>query len=326
MRQLVNLPQPCDDYTPPCVVTPATEQSEIQYGEQGEPGFDGPPGSPGTNGLDAFTTTGSAFVMPVEDQLASVQVLDNRSFTVGQLIFIASVGYFELFSKSGTTQMSLRNLGGTSALPAGALIGSGLRVTSGGQPGPDTEANTPKRYAFIAHREEMGTDGGGCDIQLGAGPDAEGVATIPNLEKLSDPDNIVTISGINNQRFQLPIGLWNLRIRVPSYFSQEFQAYLLEKDEDNLCVGCGTKLAIGNGYAGRDADGADPQRHATIDALVSVTDPANKWFEIFVHQGSWSFGRTNPTRDRALGVASDFDDGAAVAVKEIFTLIEIAEK
>lgn len=86
----------------------------------------------------------------------------------------------------------------------------------------------------------------------------------------------------------------------------------------------GTKIAIGNGYAGIDVDGADPQRHAYLNVVYSVTDP-NKWLEIYMRQQSWSFARSEPTRSRALGVASNFDDGAGNDVDELYTVVEIEE-
>lgn len=316
-RTLVNLGAQCEGATNPCANTiPATPQ----YGDPGEKGIEGAPGLTGASGRNAFTTSISPFTMPPVGLLASIQVQDNRSFSVGQKIYIASVGYFEVAALIGITSMSVENLGGTSTLPAGALIGSNLRVTSGAQPGPDTPANAPKRWAYIAQTEDQGDDGGPLDNQFGTGSTASGAGSVKHITKISDPDNIVTIFGASSSTFRLAIGLWHFKIRVPAYYSRGFKAYLLEVVPGQV----GIPVGSGNGYAGIDNDGADPQRHAVIDALVSVTDP-EKYFQINVQHQRWSFARPEPARSRAFGVASNFDDGAATAVREIFTSIEIEE-
>lgn len=264
--------------------------------------------------------------MPAVDALASVQVLSNAGFVVGQLVYIAGVGYFSVQAKTGTTQMSLRNLGGTVVVPPGALIGTGLLLTSGAQPGPDTPGNTPKRWAIIGQVMDRGEDGGGMTIQMGSGSSAQGSGNIYPLSVIENPDSIVTIFGVSNQRFKLPIGSWKIQVRVPAYYCKAFQIYLLEYPGPGGSegVGNGTKLAIGNGYAGIDTDGSDPQRHAYLNIVYSVTDP-NKWLELFMRQQSWSFARPEPTRSRARGVASNFDDGAGNDVDELFTVVNIEE-
>jgi hypothetical protein len=324
MRQLVNLPgQSC--VTPDCAL-PDQSTVDIIYGATGESGYPGAKGSPGANGRDAFTTTTSPFSMPAVNSLASVQVSDNRSFEVGQKAFIAGVGDFDVTAKTGTTGMSLRNLGGTSAVPPGSLIGAGLRVTSGGQPGPDTPANTPKRFAIIGHVMDRGEDGGPMTLQIGAGSIAQGVGHVFPLSSIVDADSIVQIFGPSNQRFRLPVGSWKIQIRTPSYLCKAFQVYLLEypSSEGSSAFAAGDKIASGNGYAGVDSDGSDPQRHAYLNIVYAVADP-EKWLEVLVHQQSWSFNRSEPSRSRALGVASDFDDGAGNDVDELYTVIEIEE-
>lgn len=324
MRKLVNLPS-SSCVTVPCAL-PDQSAAEIIYGDPGPIGNQGIRGSDGADGRDAFTQTTSPFSMPAVDALASVQVLSNAGFTVGQLVYIAGVGYFSIQAKTGTTQLSLRNLGGTVVVPPGALIGSGLRLTSGAQPGPDTPGNTPKRFAIIGHVMDRGEDGGPMMIQNGTGSTAYGVGNIFPLSTIENPDSIVTIFGASSQRFRLPVGSWRIQARVPAYYCKAFQVYLLEYPGPggSSAVGNGFKLAIGNGYAGIDTDGSDPQRHAYLNIVYSVTDP-EKWLELFMRQESWSFGRTEPTRSRALGVASDFDDGAGNDVDELYTVVEIEE-
>lgn len=319
MRNLVNLPAPCAGVTP-CAALPAeVAASEVIYGPEGAAGFEGPPGDAGASGRDAFTVTASAFVMPPAGSLASVQVLDNRSFSLGQRAYIANIGYFSVDALVGTGQLNLRNLGAVSAVPAGSLVGAGLRVTSGGQPGWDVPANTPKRYAILAHMEDMGDDGGPMDVQYGSY--SQGYAVIPHLEKISDPDAIAVISGDDLTRIALPIGSWKIRARVPSYYSKAFQAYLKLRTGDDLTISGGTLLATGNGYAGIDGNG---QRYAVAEALAIVTEPSN-WFEVHVRQESWTFARIEPLRSRALGIGSNFDDGISTPVREIFTVVEIEE-
>lgn len=326
MRNLVNLPSPCADYVPPCRQEPVV-LADVVYGATGASGDRGGPGTPGAAGRNAFTTTTSAFVMPLVGALASVQVQDSRSFTVGQLAYIAQVGYFEVAAKASTVQMSIRNLGGTSALPAGALIGPGLLVTSGGQPGPDTPGNTPKRYACIAHREDMNTDGGAFQVQLGVGTAAGGITSIPNFEKIVDSTNAVEIFGNRNQSFRLPVGAWKIRVRTPAYYCNAFQTMLLRRTPEPISIPPPNSaiIALGNGFAGLDADGADPQRHAVAEALVPVGDPQAAWFEVWLRVQSWNTNRASPLRERSTGVASNFDDGAATPVREIFTIVEIEE-
>ncbi len=324
MRKLVNL-QASTCSTPACAL-PDQSDVEVVYGPAGPAGEIGAQGTPGADGRNAFTNTTSAFSMPAVGVLAAVQVLDNRSFTVGQRAYIAGVGDFEVTAKTSTTQLTLRNLGGIAAIPAGSLVGSGLRVTSGSQPGPDTAGNTPKRHAIVGHVMDQGEDGGPMQIQMGAGAAAQGAGAVYPLEVVSDPDSIIQIFGVSLQNIRLPIGAWKIHVRVPAYYCKAFQAYLLEQpDEDgNEFVGGGTKIAKGNGYAGIDSDGADPQRHAYLNVVWNNSDP-DKYLQIFVRQQSWSFARSEPTKSRALGVASDFDDGAGNPVDELFTVMEIEE-
>lgn len=323
IRTLVNLNSPCEGAVNPCATPSPSVTEEIVYGADGLPGAIGEPGTPGANGRNAFSTTSSAFVMPPVGALAAVQVQDNRSFTVGQLVYIAQVGYFQLASKVSFTGLQLENLGGTSTMPVGALIGSGLRVTSGAQPGPDTPGNTPKRYAIIAQMEDMGDDGGPLFVQYGTGSTAGGMGVVSHLEKILDEDSIVTISGSSNFQFSLPVGSWKINVRAPSYNSKAFQVYLVRSPEFNLISALDERLATGNGYAPIIAGGLGAQENADVSAIVAVSGLI--YFKIQVRQQSWSFGRAATARNRALGVGSNFDDGAAVPVREIFTLVEIEE-
>lgn len=321
MRRLVNLPSVCEDYTPPCV---SDNTTTVEYGDTGPDGEAGPQGSRGTDGRNAFTQTTSAFKMPPEGALAAVQVTSNAGFSVGQRIFIASVGYFEISSLVGTTQINLENLGGTSALPAGALIGSGLKLTSGGQPGPDAEENAPKRYGYLAQKEDMGTDGGPMDIQIGVGVNAQGFGIVKHLEEIYNGYGIFQIFGTNSERIRLLPGSWKIKVRVPSYYSKSFLVMVRERSPDDLSVGSGELITQGQGYAAQLSNNVGTQRSAEAHGIIVVNDP-DKWIEINLWQQSWSFGRNATLRDRAMGVAANFDDGAAVAVDEIYTLIEIEE-
>lgn len=321
MRRLVNLPAVCDDYTPPCV---SDNTSTVEIGDTGPDGEAGADGARGTDGRNAFTQTTSAFKMPVEGALAAVQVTSNAGFTVGQRVFIDSVGYFEISSLVGTTQINLENLGGTSALPAGALIGSGLKLTSGGQPGVTAEANAPKRFAYLAQKEDMGTDGGPMDFQFGVGVNAQGFGVVKHLEEISNIYGVVQISGADNERIRLLPGSWKIKVRTPSYYSKAFRMMVRERSPDDLAAGSGVLLTHGQGYSSQLANSIGRQTSAEAHGLVAVSDP-NKWIEISLWQESWSFARGATLRNRAFGVAANFDDGAAVAVDEIYTLIEIEE-
>lgn len=323
MRRLVNLPDPCAE-TASCAALVESAAADVIYGAEGLPGFPGVPGTAGANGRDAFTLTASAFVMPSTGALAAAQVIDNRSFAAGQLVYIASVGYFTLDSLIGSTQLNLRNLGASSSLPAGALIGAGLRVTSGGQPGWDTPGNTPKRYAILAHMEDMGEDGGPMQSQIGTGTTAQGAGVVPHLEVISDPDNIASISGAFNSQIRLPVGSWKIRVRAPSFYSKAFQLYLWQRTGDPNIVNTisgGILLVIGNGFAGQTIE---QQSHAWADTLVFSTGDGT-WWELTLRQASWNFSRPNPKKDQAFGVASNFDNGSGVDVREIYTVIEIEE-
>ena len=305
MRKLVNLSAPCDGFVNQCAGSEPAELGEVVYGAQGEDGIAGQNGAAGANGMNAFTTTASPFFMPPVGAQASVQVVSNGSFSAGQLVYIAAVGYFEVTGLTGTTGMSLRNLGGTSTIPVGALIGAGLRVTSGAQPGPDTAGNEPKRYAIIAQMEDMGEDGGGLDIQIGGGTTAMGYGTINHLEAIHDPDNIVGIEPTTGRYFTLPVGSWKIRARVPGFYSRAFQAYIRSAAAEDVGYIRTTLYAVGNGYAGMDADLSDGQSHAIVDALIAVTDP-ELTYRVDVQHERWSFGRAENLRDKARGVASNF--------------------
>lgn len=330
MNQLVGLELNCP--IPPedcgsCAVPEAAP--EVTIGPQGPVGENGLTGAPGANGRDAYTTTVSTMIMPAVNSTASVTVFDNQMFSVGSRAYLQGVGYFRVNELTGTTSITLKNLGSIANLPVGALIGQGIKLSNAGEPGYSVPASAAKRYAIIGVEKAIDTNGGALTFQLGS---SGGTGAIQNLVKILDADNIVTLAGSSNFLFKLATGSWRITVRQPGYNTRDFKVYIMEItgtaltffDRGDATLPDGILQGLENGYGGRVADGDDRQGRATAHATVNVV-AQDKYFCIWFRAESYTHATAEPTKSRTLGYASNFDDGSGNDVDELFTVIEIDE-
>lgn len=104
----------------------------------GPPGAQGPAGAAGANGtdgIDAYTLLANGFTMPAVSATVTVDVVENDWIAIGQLLFIATAGYFEVTAK-GTGTITIENLGTTGNAAPSTVIGTAQVVTPSGPEGP----------------------------------------------------------------------------------------------------------------------------------------------------------------------------------------------
>jgi hypothetical protein len=94
----------------------------------------GPAGSTGPSGsaLSAYDTLASPFTMPAAAANVTISIANTAWLAVGQVIYIASAGYFQVASISSATQASVTNLNYPGNASSGGTIASGSKVSAGG--------------------------------------------------------------------------------------------------------------------------------------------------------------------------------------------------
>ena len=93
-------------------------------------------GTPGTNGINAFTTLTASFTTPAVNANVTIAVGTTAWIGgAGQVLFIASAGYYSVVGVVDATHVSVQNLGTASNVIVGTLISSGSNVTPGGATG-----------------------------------------------------------------------------------------------------------------------------------------------------------------------------------------------
>jgi hypothetical protein len=97
----------------------------------GPAGAAGTPGAPGA-ALSAYDALASSFVMPAAAASVTISIANTAWMAVGQVIYIASAGYFQVASISSATQASVTNLNYPGNASAGGTIASGSKVSAGG--------------------------------------------------------------------------------------------------------------------------------------------------------------------------------------------------
>jgi hypothetical protein len=97
----------------------------------GPAGAAGAAGTPGA-ALSAYDALASSFVMPAAAANVTIAIANTAWMGVGQVIYIASAGYFQVASISSATQASITNLNYPGNASAGGTIASGSKVSAGG--------------------------------------------------------------------------------------------------------------------------------------------------------------------------------------------------
>lgn len=104
-------------------------------GPPGPPGIPGPPGLPGPAGVPgqgAFTATTLPFTQPAVAFSVLVDVGNTDWTAPGEVLFVATGGYYEVVTVNTTTQLTLLNLGYPGNMSPGGTVLSGERVVAAG--------------------------------------------------------------------------------------------------------------------------------------------------------------------------------------------------
>jgi hypothetical protein len=97
----------------------------------GPAGAAGAAGTPGA-ALSAYDALASSFVMPAAAANVTISIANTAWMAVGQVIYIAGAGYFQVASITSTTQVAITNLNYPGNASAGGTIASGSKVSAGG--------------------------------------------------------------------------------------------------------------------------------------------------------------------------------------------------
>lgn len=92
----------------------------------------GTPGADGTDGLNAFTVTTADFTVPAIGATVSIAVGSSQFLTIGQTVFVAGAGYFEVTAKADTTHFTGEYLDVSGNTHATENIVAGAAVSPGG--------------------------------------------------------------------------------------------------------------------------------------------------------------------------------------------------
>lgn len=102
-----------------------------EAGPQGPQGLSGIPGTNGVNGVNAYSTTTASFVQPAVSSSVGVVVDNNSWIGQGQILYIASTGYYQVTGIAGTTGLTL-SLIQTDGVAVAATATSGRKVSPSG--------------------------------------------------------------------------------------------------------------------------------------------------------------------------------------------------
>lgn len=113
----------------------ATVNCATTYMIPGPTGPTGAAGTNGTNGKNSFATTSAGFTVPAIASNVTLTV-DDSTWAIGtQVVYVQFAGYYEVQSTPSSTQITVKNLGYTGNAVAGAIIGSGAKVSPAGLQG-----------------------------------------------------------------------------------------------------------------------------------------------------------------------------------------------
>lgn len=126
-----------------------------------------PAGIPGTKGVDAYTSTSANFTTPAAGSSATINVVATSWATVGQNVFIAGAGYYQVAAIISGTQISVTNLGanygntsGGTTINSGASVSPAGVIGPAGPPGSQGAAGRDGAYATIYTQYSISGTGG----------------------------------------------------------------------------------------------------------------------------------------------------------------------
>lgn len=133
----MTLPSSQDCCDPAC---PAT--AVAVPGPQGNPGQNGSNGSNGVDGKNCYTTLATSFTQPAVGANANTTVPDNGWVVVGENVFLQFIGTLLVFAKTGTTGLTLTNLGFPYSAAPGTVAAIGALIAPTGERGPTGSAGS----------------------------------------------------------------------------------------------------------------------------------------------------------------------------------------
>ena len=108
-----------------------------------------PTGATGTLGASAFTTTTVSFTQSVISSTVSVSVVNTSWMVVGQILFVATAGFYQVSSITDSTTVILNNLGYPGSAIAGTIITSPNGITPGGLIGATGATGSVSSVSFL---------------------------------------------------------------------------------------------------------------------------------------------------------------------------------
>lgn len=125
-----------------------------------------PAGANGTSGVNAYTITTLSFVTPAAGASVTVNVGITSWASIGQILFVAGAGYYQVAAILNPTQFSLTNLAGYGNVAGGTNVGSGATVSPSGSagpagaPGPQGAAGRDGAYSTVYTGSSVQGNGG----------------------------------------------------------------------------------------------------------------------------------------------------------------------
>ena len=102
-------------------------------GPQGPAGAGGGPGPQGDAGVNAYSTTFGSNTQPAVNSAINVRMSSDGTWAaVGQIVYVAGGGFYEVLSPASPPFVTLRNLGYVGNAAPGAPIASGSAVSPAG--------------------------------------------------------------------------------------------------------------------------------------------------------------------------------------------------
>ncbi|MBW4469282.1 MAG: hypothetical protein KME45_03360 [Stenomitos rutilans HA7619-LM2] len=117
-------------------------------GAAGTNGANGTNGTNGTNGVNAYTATTASFTQPASGSTVPVAVGSTAWMVNGEVLVVATGGYYSVASITDATHVVLTNLGYTGNASTSSTIASGSAISPGGVKGQDgTGAGTVTNFS-----------------------------------------------------------------------------------------------------------------------------------------------------------------------------------